>query len=228
MTSHRSLTDDEDFESFENFLILKGFVSKSSKEDNCPGALEEKECIENQPLVQSVLPETAGRNKKGLYECGKRPHKYDSCDESFVQMVQLVIHPRIYAREKTFKCNICGKAYQSKNGVTYHQRTHTGEKTYKCDFCGKAFSRNNVLQEHIRNHTGEKPFKCGICDKAFATSAYLKRHLQTHKQEKPFKCHNCGRDFTQKQHLEVHLCSPYFTTPQKGDTIFAGQHSHEQ
>ena len=52
------------------------------------------------------------------------------------------------AADKTFPCDICGKAFKHKHHLINHTGIHTGEKPYKCDLCDKAFTRKDKLAEH--------------------------------------------------------------------------------
>ncbi|KXN68021.1 hypothetical protein CONCODRAFT_32953, partial [Conidiobolus coronatus NRRL 28638] len=47
-----------------------------------------------------------------------------------------------------FKCNICLKAFNSKNSLTRHERIHTGLRPYSCTICNKNFGRKDILEGH--------------------------------------------------------------------------------
>ncbi|CAO2595470.1 Zinc finger protein 322 [Lemmus lemmus] len=40
------------------------------------------------------------------------------------------------------------------------EKTYTGEKSYRCDMCEKAFIQSSDLISHQRIHHYEKPYKC--------------------------------------------------------------------
>ena len=58
------------------------------------------------------------------------------------------------AADKTFPCDICGKAFKHKRNFNGHTRTHTGEKPYECEICEKTFAQSSSLDQHKRIHTG--------------------------------------------------------------------------
>lgn len=59
-----------------------------------------------------------------------------------------------------------------------------GLRTYRCDICFKAFNRASNLTTHKRIHTGERPFNCTFCDRKFGFKHVLNAHLKTHKSVK--------------------------------------------
>eukprot|EP00069_Balaena_mysticetus_P018129 bmy_11274T0 len=44
-----------------------------------------------------------------------------------------------------------------------HQKIHAREKSYECKECKKAFRQQSYLIQHLRIHTGERPYKCKEC-----------------------------------------------------------------
>jgi len=64
-----------------------------------------------------------------------------------------------------------------------HRRMHSGQGLYKCDQCGRSFNSSGNCGRHKRIHTGDKPFKCDQCGKCFTQSNALKRHERTHARD---------------------------------------------
>lgn len=78
---------------------------------------------------------------------------------------------------KTYTCDYCGKRAPNKGALKSHQKyVHLSEKSYKCNMCNKAFKRSLTLKEHKALHTGEILYKCHYCPKTFNSSANMHSH----------------------------------------------------
>ncbi|XP_018016602.1 zinc finger protein 143 isoform X2 [Hyalella azteca] len=113
---------------------------------------------------------------------------------------------------RSFKCEICAKAFSSNYSLGCHMRTHTKETPYHCsaEGCCKKFKMSGDLAKHFRSHTGERPFVCDVCGRGFSTCNNLKVHMRTHTGERPYACTepNCGKKFSSdtnfKNHMRIH------------------------
>jgi KRAB domain-containing zinc finger protein len=112
------------------------------------------------------------------------------------------LHQQLHSREKSHKCEECGKSFCYSSALCVHQRVHMGEKRHKCDVCGKEFSQISRLQTHQKVRTVEKPFKCEQCGKGFSQRAALNVHCKVHTGEKPYSCEVCGQAYIHDSQLQ--------------------------
>ena len=72
---------------------------------------------------------------------------------------------------KKFKCNYddCNKSFSLKWIFKRHIDSHFIFKMFKCEICGKAYkSKENLKLHHSNKHLDIKPYKCSFCDKQFS------------------------------------------------------------
>ena len=104
-----------------------------------------------------------------------------------------------------FKCNQNGCSFASifKHLMSQHVSTHLYGKTFRCDLCDKAFGLQKYLTQHkstVHNIKNNPILNCPELDCQYSTtySVSLKQHLVTHQKERPHKCGHNGCDKSYK------------------------------
>ncbi|XP_026481378.1 testis-specific zinc finger protein topi-like [Ctenocephalides felis] len=113
--------------------------------------------------------------------------------------------------QRSFLCEICGKAYTQSSHLWQHLRFHQGIKPFACTEpgCGRKFTIRPDLNDHIRkSHTGERPFHCTECDKRFLTGSVYYQHRLIHRGDRRYACQQCDKRFYRadalKNHVRIH------------------------
>ncbi|XP_049906917.1 zinc finger and BTB domain-containing protein 40-like [Epinephelus moara] len=192
---------------------------------------EEKECVANMPVINSVVSEAhsdhqvlshnshvaeskeqkegkhgdSGLAKDAETKLKRRCHKIRSHSNDVSNSNLSEIDRNTHTPKRSSECDKCGKDFKYKSQLQKHMRTHTGEKPYSCKTCGKDFTCSSVLSVHMRTHTGERPYLCTTCGKRFRGKSVLNNHMRTHTGEKPYTCNTCGKIFRQTSSLNIHL-----------------------
>lgn len=136
-------------------------------------------------LLASDLPELppqASSMEPNLQAAhGSQPLYCTLCGKMMGSARELTIHKQVaHAKDKPYRCGVCGKCFRYLGKFKEHQRIHTGERPYRCHVCFKGFNQTAHLKVHLRTHTGEKPYSCPLCGKRFSQSSQIKGHLRTH------------------------------------------------
>lgn len=142
--------------------------------------------------------------------------KCQFCDKKFKSKGSLdghhrTVHVKKSPSNKSFKCNLCFRAYFHERHLAYHMRTHTNERLYKCDDCTQTFLYSDAVKWHrIRSHKDPAPFICKICDRKFIHRKALETHKLEHNKHDgslAVYCPVCNKKISEKRHLKRHLRS---------------------
>ncbi|XP_069041419.1 zinc finger protein 497 [Lepisosteus oculatus] len=118
-----------------------------------------------------------------------------------------------------FRCEICGRSFNTQPGLLRHQRYRTSERGYKCALCCQSFVAREELRRHLRVHAHEKTFGCGLCGRRVPSAAALAAHREA--QHRPgggteqgageqgrarrfYACEECGLRFFWLSELQGH------------------------
>ncbi|XP_036697958.1 zinc finger protein 836-like [Balaenoptera musculus] len=124
----------------------------------------------------------------------ERTYKCNECGKIFLQDIR---EPTQGARP--YQCDVCGKVFSQNSHLLGHQTIHTGGRPYNGNECGKVFSRKHCFASSEDSYQRE-PFKIMSVEKTLLTS------VSEYPGEKPHKCNLCGKDLPKDDkmgHTEV-------------------------
>ncbi|XP_071512896.1 uncharacterized protein [Panulirus ornatus] len=132
-------------------------------------------------------------------------YKCQTCGKNFQSMAHLERHQRTHDSQR-FKCHVCDKAFTEKYNLKTHMLIHTGERPHVCTQCLKSFRYMRDLTEHKLNHEGSRPHVCKMCGKGFVRRRDYTRHLREQHGTQRHQCKICGSSFQRRIYLEtVHM-----------------------
>ena len=132
--------------------------------------------------------------------------------ESDLQTHQCGKKRRVSGKEKTHKCDTCGKMFGWRHHLTSHIRVvHNKILRLSCPYCKYRTDYRSDLTKHMARHTGDKMYKCTHCDYTAARQDQLTTHIYHHHTNKTYKCQykQCGVRKPSVQELHEHIRSDH-------------------
>ncbi|KAG7165053.1 Zinc finger protein 235-like 1 [Homarus americanus] len=123
----------------------------------------------------------------------------------------------VHTKEKTHRCDKCGKDFYSRTSLTGHQKRQHAPRKHLCDLCGKGYVHNVELQRHLKAHRNQRDFKCDFCGRSFLKAVDLTYHRRSHTGERPHQCMLCPESFIRPLGLRKHMLK--HTTVKKGKRL---------
>ncbi|XP_060809087.1 zinc finger protein 729 isoform X3 [Amyelois transitella] len=117
----------------------------------------------------------------GVKSSGLKCH---ACDRTFSTRSSYTIHQkRDHLMHKPHACVRCDMKFSTTTELKNHMVSHTGVRSFKCEVCLKAYPRKKTLTEHMRIHNNDRRFKCEHCGQAFVQKCSWRSHMRSKHDE---------------------------------------------
>ena len=92
---------------------------------------------------------------------------------------------RNHPKDRSYKCQVCGKSKRSMESLNeHHRRNHDPQM---CGVCGKMFDLATTLSHHMYSHYTSKHY-CDKCDFHCFFKSELEAHKIVHRDQPSFQC----------------------------------------
>ena len=111
---------------------------------------------------------------------------------------------RNHPKDRSYKCQVCGKSKRSMESLNEHHRRNHNPQMW--GVCGKMFDLATTLAHHMYGHYTHK-YYCDKCDFHCYFKSELEAHKIVHQDQPSFQCMypKCGRWFKRKGELSLHV-----------------------
>ncbi|XP_062829537.1 zinc finger protein 397 isoform X2 [Anolis carolinensis] len=151
------------------------------------------------------LPIHQQTNREDGNSARERAYKCNVCGQCFTQSMALVLHKTHHAEKRDFKCKVSATCFADcKLPHLSQDKIFEGTEDLISRECGKSFIQSSYLVKHDRSHAGQEPYRCVECGKCFAHSSQFVSHKRLHAREKPYQCQECRKCFAYSSHLVKH------------------------
>jgi hypothetical protein len=108
------------------------------------------------------------------------------------------------------KCEICHKAFSSRQAKNVHVQEQHYSRQYACEFCEDICETEEVYFEHLQNrHPRERPHACPVlgCFRTYKQADQLDVHVRSVHEGESFVCgrDGCGLDFSTEGARQFHI-----------------------
>ncbi|XP_067321314.1 zinc finger protein 436-like isoform X3 [Anolis sagrei] len=134
----------------------------------------------------------------------ERPYKCNVCGQCFTQKMGLILHKTVIAERSHCKWKISAKCIADYKSPHWSQEEiFQGTDNIISQQCGTSFVQSSHLK-HERFHTGQEPYRCQECGICFTDRSALVSHKRLHTGKKSYKCQECGKCFALNANLVSH------------------------
>lgn len=131
--------------------------------------------------------------------------KCDTCGREFESRRNLQRHVICHSKERPFACSLCERRFKRSAEVAAHMKNrHRKERDHICDVCNYGSNNKSVVERHRRRHFNQFTLQCDVCGWGCYSSVQLKEHQNLHTGATPFECDVCGKGFATKGRLKYH------------------------
>lgn len=112
----------------------------------------------------------------------------------------------VHERVRGHICDICAKAFITKQALEGHRLTHTDTEQTRipCNICGALLKNAFSLERHLKRHT-DGPQTCKYCNKVKPNRSALASHMLNVHSKPIHQCTLCDKSFKKTLSLTVHF-----------------------
>ena len=159
---------------------------------------------ETMQIVENILQSNNEIKEEPLdnYDLTKKYSKCESCDNTFSDEEDLMLHVKVKHKKICHKCEFCDNTFSDDEDSKLHMQVKHGKK---CEFCDNTFSDEEDLKLHMKVKHIKICLKCESCNNSFSDEEDLKLHMKVKHGRICHKCESCDNIFFDEEDLKLHM-----------------------